>query len=243
MKMPKQKLERPVFRALTRLAILILALGAALGVYVAVQIADANERYRYRLEDSDGDAIADAADDDVDGDGLLNIEDEDADDDGTNNWEQAAGAAEDLVGRRVDLLEGRYGNLGVKMGMLRPADVVLLAYERAGVYLVHEIEQDAGDAPEAYARAMRDGRVDAHDAVALWTYADRRGWLTRPWHLAGIGDMILFDKGQVALVVDADEQTHEVVWANGDLGRVERTDVERISRHGFSPAACAVIGD
>ena len=243
MKMPKQKLERPVLRALTRVLILLAVLAAAVGAYVAVKIADANERYAYRLDDSDGDAIVDLQDDDVDGDGFLNVEDKDADDDGTSNWEQAVDAAEDLVGRRVDYLKGRYGNLGVRMGMLRPADVVLLAYEKAGVYLVREIEDDAENAPDDYARTMRKGHVDAHDAAALWTYAKRRGWLARPWHLAGVGDMILFDRGQVALVVDVDGETHDVVWANPELGRVERTDVARIEKRGFNPSACAVVGD
>lgn len=242
--MVKKKLERPILRALVRLAVVMVFVAGAAFLYVMVRIAKTKDILSYRVADMDTDGIPNYRDDDVDSDGLLNIEDNDANGNGTENWEEAVDAAMDLEGTRTDYLKGTFGNLGVRMGFARSATVALLAYERAGVYLSLEIARDAQHNRDAYSRVMRSGQVDVHDARALRTYAERQGWLVRPWFGAQIGDVLFFRNDHVGIVVDiSDENVYEVVWADPDRQVVTRCPVSGVEAQGYRPTDYAAIGD
>lgn len=242
--MGKKKLERPVLRALARLAIAAAFIAGAMFIYVMTRVAATKDRLSYRTADLDADGTADYRDDDVDSDGLPNIEDNDANGNGLENWEEAVRAARNLEGTRVDYFHGMFRNLGVRMGLVRGATVVLLSFERAGVYLSLEIARDAQSAPEAYSRVMRGGKVDVHDVRALRTYADRRGWLVRPWFGAQIGDVLFFRNDRVGIVVDISEQNvYEVIWADPDRQIVTRCPVSGIQAQGYDATDYAAIGE
>ena len=242
--MVKKKLERPVLRALVRLLIVLAFLAGATFVFVMVRVARTQDGLSYRTEDLDADGVPDYRDDDVDGDGLLNYEDNDANGNGRENWEEAVKAAENLQEMRTDYLKGKFGNLGVRMGYARSATVVLLAFERAGVYLDLEITRDAQTAPEDYSHVMRNGKVDVHDARALRTYADRQGWLVRPWFTAQVGDVLFFRGDQVGIIVDiSEENIYEVIWADPDRQVVSRCPVSGVEAQGYDATDYAAIGD
>jgi len=240
----KKKLERPVMRALVRLFIVLVFLSGAIFIFVMVRLAQTQDSLSYRTEDLDADGIPDYRDNDVDSDGLLNYEDNDANGNGLENWEEAVKAAENLEGMRTDYLKGKFGNLGVRMGYVRGATVVLLAFERAGVYLDLEITRDARIAPEDYSHVTRNGKVDVHDARALRTYVDRRGWLVRPWFTAQIGDVLFFRGDQVGIIVDiSEENIYEVIWADPDRQVVSRCPVSGVEAQGYGATDYAAIGD
>jgi len=145
---------------------------------------------------------------------------------------------------RTDYLKGRFGNLGVRMGWARSATVVLLAFERAGIYLDLEITRDAQNAPDAYSRVTRGGKVDVHDVRALRTYAERQGWLIRPWFGAQVGDVLFFRDSQVGIVLDVSEDNvYEVIWADPDRQVVSRCPVSGVEAQGYDATDYAAIGD
>jgi len=242
--MVKKKLERPVLRALGRLAVLLVIVAGVLFAHMLSRIAQTKRRYSFRLEDLDGDARPNCLDDDVDNDGLFNMEDSDANDNGLENWEDAVLAARKLEGMRIDHFRGAFNNLGVRMGWARNATVVLLAYEQAGVYLAPEIDRDAREDPSAYEDVMRGGEVDVHDARALRRFLERQGWLVRPWSGARIGDVIFFRGDQIAIVTDISSQdVYEVIWADPDRKVVTRCPLSGVEAQGYDATDYAAIGE
>ncbi|MFH0962708.1 MAG: hypothetical protein V2A58_01705 [Planctomycetota bacterium] len=237
-------LDKPVVRMLGRFGIFVVVLALAAGLYVTKKVAEADRYYRYRHLDQDGDTVLDDQDEDVDGDGLVNISDADANDNGSENWEDAVGAARGLVGKHVDYLGGRFGNLGVKMGWFRSADVVLVAYEKAGVFLAREIAADAAQDPDAYADLRSGAKVDVHNARALARYFKRKRWMLPSWRLASPGDVLLFGDRFVALVTAPwDDTGYDVIWANPSAGKVESSNTRILDGNGHEPTGAAVIGE
>ena len=240
----RRSLEKPIARALRRIAVFVALLACALGIYISVKIADANRFYAYRHADRDNDTILDFRDDDLDGDGIPNIEDGDSDDDDVENWVQAIEEAEELIGKHADKLDGAFDNLGVRMGFFRNADVVLVAYEKAGLYLTREIEDDALGAGDDYQTVLKGDKVDIHDARALSIFFERKGWSLVTWRIAQKGDIIFFGHQMVGLVVDYQERTgYVVIWADPDSHRIERASTTQIEMNGYSPGFAVSIGD
>jgi len=238
-----RSLEKPVSRALFRLAVFFALLACAFGVYVSVRIAKADRFYAYRYNDTDHDTVPDCQDDDVDGDTIPNMQDSDADGNDVENWMQATQEALKLVGLHTDPFKGAFHNLGVRMGFFRSADVVLIAYEKAGLYLAPEIEKDALTAPDEYALVMRGGKVDVHDARALDVFCERRNWRRVTWRVAQKGDAIFFGHDLVGLVVDYQEpEGYVVVLADPDTGKVVRASTTQLESNGHSPSAAAFMG-
>jgi preprotein translocase subunit YajC len=192
------------------LAVILIAVSAAAGVYLIVIRQAADIDILHRELDTNGDGIPDANDPDVDGDGILNMQDEDADGDGIPNIEDALQAARKLIGRPYDQLNEEKDSVLSKLGAIVCTDVVVFSYEKAGIYFGREMRELYKKKPklfygykwnnpydENFTRRMRNLRV----------YFKEKGFMLKPGDELKPGDIIMFSQGHIALIekVDGDD--------------------------------------
>lgn len=194
------KISTIVFAVIGIIAVLIAAAGVVYaGMTKKATISDRN----YGNRDTDKDGIRDADDTDVDGDGLQNMEDEDADGDGVPNVKDALQAAQKLLGRPYDQLNDVKNSVLSQMGAIVCTDVVVYAYEKAGIYLGLEMRELYKKKPKIFYGYRWNNPTDDNFARRmrnLRVYCKYGDFMLKDGEPLQPGDIIMFSQGHIALI-------------------------------------------
>ncbi len=209
--------------------------GSAAIYIVLVKNATEIDKMHGTLDD-DGDGIPNAKDPDVDGDGIPNMQDDDADGDGIPNIEDALQTAQKLIGRPYDQLNDVKNSALSQLGAIVCTDVVVYAYEKAGIYLGFEMGELYKKKPkifygyrwnnpydENFSRRMRNVR----------TYCREKGFMLKKGAPLMPGDIVMFSQGHIALIEKVEGDDFVTIESSSKKIITMRTKKADIYRRSF----------
>ena len=176
------------------------------------------ELLKQRTQDIDGDGIINSKDSDVDGDGILNIKDPDADGDGIPNTEDALRAARKLMGRPYDQLMGEKDNIGYRLGGLVCVDIIIIAYEHAGIYFEKELRDYYRKYPKVFSYKRWNNPYDGNFARRtrnFRSYFLARGMILKKDEPLIPGDIVIFGTGHIAMIEKVKGDNYWVLESSG----------------------------
>ena len=203
------------FRKIIKIAVIVLLGVISWGHYIYFS---GKELLKQRYEDIDGDGIINSRDYDVDGDGTPNIKDPDADGDGISNTEDALLAARKLMGRPYDQLMGEKDNIGYRLGGLVCVDVIITAYEHAGIYFEKELRDYYKKHPRVFSYRSWNNPYDGNFARRtrnFRSYFASRGMLLKKDEPLMPGDIVMFGAGHIAMIEKVNGDDYTVFEASG----------------------------
>lgn len=230
------KIMKVVINAFAVFGMLSLIIAGTAVIYVILTKNATEIDKMHGTLDTDGDGTCDSEDFDVDGDGIANMEDPDADGDGIPNVKDALEAAKKLIGRPYDQLNDVKNSALSQMGAIVCTDVVVYAYEKAGIYLALEMKRLYRKKPkifygyrwnnphdENFSRRMRNVRA----------YCREKGYMLKKGAALMPGDIVMFSNGHIALIETTDGDDFTTIESSSKKIITMRTTKADIYRRSF----------
>lgn len=213
-KSKKFKISFSILSAIFFIAWVVLLFAASKSMYI--------RNSDYYFNDLDGDGIINMRDADMDGDGEENILDLDANNNNSNNINDIINESNLMVGSWYDWTEKGYWGLLSRFGTLSNTDVVLKAYDSAGIYLGSEIKKDFQNNSEMY-YGNPDDHMFQNNPNNLYVFCAKNGYILEEGNEPEKGDIVFYGERDVSHVSLFFENTDSFLVLDG--GTFSKIDI------------------
>lgn len=154
--------------------------------------------------------------------------------------------ARKLKGIMYDPLQGKYNNIGGRLGFIVCIDVPILAYENAGYSIKNVMEEDFKKHPEHYDK--RDWNIPQNPffhrrARNLYDYCKGNNRLIHLNHRPKVGDVVFYTKKQgdiishIALITKVEDDSYWVIESAPETILSKETANKNVENRGWIPVA------